>query len=111
VSRPLRVVAVSDDTLRSKLLDALLDDARQDVVFVEPLPHAYKRIRQLAPELIIVLMRIDDEVACRLLTMLELDRELLGVQVVTWTTVEDEGPIDHLAGSAVSVDYNELAHA
>jgi hypothetical protein len=90
----------------------LLDDTSiQDVVFVEPLPNAYKRIRQLAPELIIVLMRIDDEVACQLLTMLELDRELLGVPVVTWTAGEDEGPTDHLAGSAVSLDYNELAHA
>ena len=110
--KPLRVVAVSDDALRSKLLDALLDDASiHDIVFVEPLANAYKRIRQLAPELIIVQMRIDDEAACQLLTILELDRELLGIPVVTWATGENEAQTDSLVGSPVSTGYNEMAHA
>jgi hypothetical protein len=110
--QPLRVVAVSDDALRSKLLDALLDDASiHDVVFVEPLANAYKRIRKLAPELIIVLMRFDDETACQLLTMLELDRELLGIPVVTWATGENEGQTGYMVGSPVSTGYNEMAHA
>lgn len=110
--QPLRVVAVSDDALRSKLLDALLHDASiQDVVFVEPLANAYTRIRQLAPELIIVLMRIDDEAACQLLMMLELDRALLGVPVVTWATGEREGQPDYLVSGPVSTGYNEMAHA
>jgi CheY-like chemotaxis protein len=110
--QPLRVVAVSDDALRSKLLDALLDDTSiHDVVFVEPLTNAYKRIRQLAPELIIVLMRIDDETACQLLTMLELDRELLGIPVVTWATGENAGQTDYMVGGTVSTGYNEMAHA
>jgi CheY-like chemotaxis protein len=109
---PLRVVAVSDDALRSKLLDALLDDACiPDVVLVEPLASAYQRIRQLAPELIIVQMRIDDEAACRLLTMLDLDRELLGIPVVTWATAENEEPSDCMASGPVSTGYNEMAHA
>jgi DNA-binding NtrC family response regulator len=110
--QPLRIVAVSDDALRSKLLDALLDDASiHDVVFVEPLTSAHKRIRQLAPELIIVLMRIDDEAACQLLTMLELDRELLGIPVVTWAAGEQEGQTDYIVDSPVSTGYNEMAHA
>jgi DNA-binding NtrC family response regulator len=110
--QPLRIVAVSDDALRSKLLDALLDDASiHDVVFVEPLASAYKRIRQLAPGLIIVLMRIDDEAACQLLTMLELDRELLGIPVVTWAAGEHEGQIDYIVDSLASTGYNEMAYA
>lgn len=108
----LRVVAVSDDALRSRLLEALLDDAStHDVVFVEPLANAYRRIRQLAPELIIVLMRMDDEAACQLLTMLELDPKLVGIPVVTWAAGENEGQTDYTVGSPVSTGYNEGAHA
>jgi DNA-binding NtrC family response regulator len=110
--RSPRVVAVSDDALRSKLLTALFDDASiHDVVFVEPLANAYKRIRQLAPELVIVMMRIDDEASCQLLTMLELDRELLGIPVVTWATDENEEQTDYMVDTSVSTGYNEMAHA
>ena len=110
--QPLRVVAVSDDALRSTLLDALLDHPRvHDVVFVEPLANAYKRIRQLGPELIIVQMRIDDGAACQLLTMLDLDRELVGVPVMTWLTGENDGCADEMEDRPTSTGYNEMAHA
>jgi hypothetical protein len=102
---------VSDDALRAKLLDALLDEASIQDVFVEPLANAYQRIRHLAPELIIVLMRIDDEAACQLLTMLDLDPDLLGIPVVTWATGESESQNDYLVGGGVSTGYTEMAHA
>jgi DNA-binding NarL/FixJ family response regulator len=108
----VRVVAVSDEALRSTLLDSLADDASlHDVVFVERLANAYKRICQLAPELIIVLMRMDDEAACQLLTMLALDRELLAIRVVTWTIDEGEERTDQRIGLPVSTGYTEMAHA
>jgi hypothetical protein len=56
-------------------------------------------------------MRIDDEAACQLLMMLELDRALLGVPVVTWATGEREGQPDYLVSGPVSTGYNEMAHA
>jgi hypothetical protein len=57
---PVRVVAISDDALRSKLLDTLVDDeTAHHVIFVEPLSRAYSRIRQLVvPNLIVIFMRI-----------------------------------------------------
>jgi len=92
---PLKVVAVSDDALRPMLLDALLDNrSPHDVVFVESITCAYGRIRQLLPELVIVLTRIDDAETCRLLTMLALDRDLRGIPVVTWASAEDAAPTD-----------------
>jgi hypothetical protein len=94
---PLRVVAVSDDALRIKSPDLLLADGNpHDVTFVESLAGAYRRIRQLVSDLIVLFMRIDDEGACRLLTMLEVDRGLYGVPVVTWAIGESEGETNHV---------------
>jgi PleD family two-component response regulator len=107
---PVRVVAVSDDALRPKLLDALMDDrASHDVVFVESLTRAYTRIRQLIPDLIVVYMRIDDERACRLLTMLESDRDLDAIPVLTWATSASGGETDDAFDSPVSADCYALA--
>ena len=78
------VVAVSDDSLRSELLDALLDDEKgYRVIVVESISRAYSRIRQLKPDVVMVFMDIDDVNACQLLSMLEIDRALSGIPVVT----------------------------
>ena len=107
-----QVVAVSDQALRSTLLDWLADDpSLHDVVVVECLASAYERVRQLAPELIIVLMRMDDDAACRLLTMLAHDPQLLAIRVVTWTIDEAEEETDQRIGLPVSTGYNAMAHA
>jgi ActR/RegA family two-component response regulator len=109
---PRRVVAVSGDALRPKLLDALVDDRdSHDVVFVESLTRAYARIRQVIPDLIVVFMRIDDEQGCRLLTMLETDRELDSIPVLTWATSETGGETDDAIGSPVSADCSAWAFA
>jgi CheY-like chemotaxis protein len=85
-SSSLKVVAVSDDALRSELLDALIDDSDYNVVVVESMLRAYSRIRQLEPDLVVVFMEIDDVNACQLLSMLEIDRTLNSIPVVTRAT-------------------------
>ena len=65
-SSSLKAVAVSDDALRSELLDALLvDESDYDVIVVESIPHAYSRILQLEPDLVVIFMEMDDGNACR----------------------------------------------
>ena len=109
---PVRIVAVSDDAIRSMLLDSLLaDSSPHDVAVVESLAGAYRCIRELVPDLVVVLMRIDDGVACRLLTMLEVDRELADIPVVTWTIGESECETDYVIGSPASPDDVVMAHA
>ena len=90
-STSLNVVAVSDDALRSDLLDALLDEKDYNIVVVESIPRAYSRIRQLKPDLVIVFMKIDDVNACQLLSMLEIDGALRGTPVVTCATGAERG--------------------
>jgi hypothetical protein len=89
-SSSLKVVAVSADARRSELLDALLvEESDYDVVVVESISSAYSRIRQLEPDIVIVFMEIDDVNACQLLSMLEIDRALSGIRVMTCAT----GPV------------------
>jgi len=82
-SSSLTVVAVSDEALRSELLDALVDESDYSVVVVETIPRAYSRIRQVEPDLVVVFMEMNDVNACQLLSMLETDRDLSGIPVVT----------------------------
>jgi hypothetical protein len=92
MNRPSRtVVAVSDDALRSELLDALLAaESDYDIIVVESIPRAYSRIRELRPDLVVVFMDIDDANACQLLSMLEVDRAFGSIRVMTSAT-EPEG--------------------
>ena len=83
---PRSVVAVSGDTQRAELLDALqLDGNDYGVVFVESFAGGYSRIKQLTPDLVLVFLEIDDVAACRLLSMLKIDCQTSGIPVVTWT--------------------------
>jgi len=64
----LKVVAISDDALRSELLDALIvDESDYKTIVVESIPRAYTRIREVEPDLVVVFMAIDDPNACQLL--------------------------------------------
>ena len=93
----LSVVAVSNDGLRPELLDRLLvDDNNYTVILVQPVERAYSRIRQVQPDVVVLLINIDDEDACQLLSMLHSDRRLRGVSVVTCTTGPDVGATHHL---------------
>jgi CheY-like chemotaxis protein len=84
----LKVVAVSDDALRSELLDALVDESACKTVVVESMSSAYSRIREIEPHVVIVFMDIDDANACQLLSMLESDRTLSGIPVITCADVK-----------------------
>lgn len=87
---PLTVIAVSNDALRPELLDMLLvDDSSYDVIFVESIARAYSRVRELRADLIVLFIEIDDEDACRLLSMLHNDRALRGISVVVHATSPD----------------------
>jgi AmiR/NasT family two-component response regulator len=80
---PLSIVAVSNDALRPELLDMLLaEDSSDDVIVIESIARAYSRIRQLQPALVVLFMDIDDEDACRLLSMLQNERALHGLSVL-----------------------------
>ena len=83
--RPIRsVVVATTHPERGELLDALLVHAVDcDVIYVESPAKAYSRIRQVAPDLVIVHSNIDDGGACRLQSMLKFDEDLSEVPVVT----------------------------
>jgi AmiR/NasT family two-component response regulator len=98
MNRPLRsVVAVSGDPQRVQLMDALLADANlRDIVFVESIAHGYSRIKQLTPDVVVLLLEDDDGPACQLLTLLNMDRDTTDIPVVTWMTRHDETEFEDL---------------
>jgi DNA-binding response OmpR family regulator len=106
-SRPLRsVVAVSGDPRRAELMDALLADANlRDIVFVESIARGYSRIKQVAPDVIVVLLGGDDALACQLLSMLHIDPDTAGIPVVMWMTRPEETEIEDLLAQ-VSQDWS-----
>ena len=59
---------------------------------MESIAHGYSRIKQVTPDVVIVLSEIDDVAACQLLSMLKIDGELSRIPVVTRATrhVESE---------------------
>ena len=97
-NRPLRsVVAVSGDPERAQLMDALLADMDlRDIVFVESIAHGYSRIKQLIPDVVVVLLGDDDAPACQLLSMLSMDRDTSDIPVVTWMTKHEETGFEDL---------------
>ena len=84
MSRPTRsVVAVSGDPQRPELEALLFGVNDCDVVFVESMADAYSRIKQVTPDMIVVLSEIDDVAACQLLSMLKVDGNLTRTLVLT----------------------------
>ena len=91
IRAPRRVVAVSGDRQRPQMLDRLsAGENVDDVIFVDSLENGYSRIKRESPDLVIVVIEIDDVVGCQLLTMLMTDRNLSGIPVVTFMA----GPVD-----------------
>jgi hypothetical protein len=82
-SRGVRsVLAVCRDEERAEFLVSLLAGKNDEgLVFVATIAHAYARIKQVIPDLV-VLFEIDDDHACLLLSMLKMDVELSGVIVL-----------------------------
>lgn len=85
------VVAISGDSRRVDLLNALLRDRYDyDVVYVESITCGYSRIKQVRPDLIVLFMGIDDVAACQLLSMLALDRDISSIPVLPFAAREDK---------------------
>ncbi|HEV3060524.1 MAG TPA: hypothetical protein VGY48_19925 [Vicinamibacterales bacterium] len=81
------VIAVSEQPGRAELLGAILTDTDDyDVVVLESVARGFSRIKQVTPDLVIVVFTIDDAAACQLLSMLTVDRETLRIPVLTWVT-------------------------
>jgi len=92
------VVAVSDIPRRAELLNALLFDPNDcDVVVVESVACAYSRIKQVAPDLVILLLAIDDVASCQLLSMLTIDGDTRGIPIVTWATQSKAIALEEIA--------------
>jgi DNA-binding response OmpR family regulator len=98
MSRVLRsFVAVSDDQERAELLDALMADTNDyDVVVLESIACGYSRIKQEAPELVVVCLGIDDAATCRLLSMLAMDADTAAIPVLTWAARRRRSELEHI---------------
>jgi hypothetical protein len=88
----------------------LADDNDDDVVVVESIARGYSCIKQVVPDLIVVLLEIDDVAACRLLSMLTSDREMSGIPVVTFTTGRRARELEEI-GAALTGDSRCVSHA
>jgi DNA-binding NarL/FixJ family response regulator len=97
MNRPLRtVVLVSRHAPQAQALDALVvATSDYDVIFVESMAHSYSRIKQVAPDLVVISSEIDDVATCQLLSMLRVDRLSSAVPVLTCPTFREEGDPDH----------------
>jgi CheY-like chemotaxis protein len=101
----LSVMAVSNDALRPELLDRLLlDDNDCNVIVVESIERAYSRITQTQPDVVVLFMNIDDVDACQLLSMLQSDRALRGMSVLTCATGPGAGATHHLLDVEERID-------
>ena len=80
------LVAISQDADLVDLLDALLGATNEyNSVVVESMARGYSRIKELAPDAIIVLVDMEDPAVCQLLSMLTIDRDTSDIPIVTWT--------------------------
>jgi hypothetical protein len=96
---PFCIVAVSNDELRPQLLDMLLaEDSSYDVIVVESIERAYSRIRQLQPAHVVLFMDVEDEDACRLLSMLHNERALRGLSLRLCASDRDRTATHRLRG-------------
>ena len=89
-----KVVVVNGNTEVLGMLETVLDAGRYDMVFVEASAHAYTRIKNVQPHLIILCMRLDDADAFNLLSMLKLDEDTRRIPIVTYAQEFDAFPSD-----------------
>jgi DNA-binding response OmpR family regulator len=98
---PRTVVLVTGRAEPAASLDALSVDMRDyDVILVDSIAHGYSRIKQAAPDLIVVCSEIDDAEACQLLSMLKVDSRASRIPVLTCVTSRETNELE--------VDFAEL---
>ena len=80
------IVAVSAKPEHAALLDMLVADVSgYDVIQVVPIATAYSLIRKVTPDLIVVMLRIDDVKGCQLLSMLAIDPRTCHIPIISCT--------------------------
>ena len=102
-----KVVVVDGNAEVLGMLEAVLDEGRYDMVFVESSDHAYSQIKKVLPNLVIVCARIEQLEAFQLLTMLKLDSDTRDIPVLTYTT-EYEGQDIDAAAARMAEDDEEF---
>jgi DNA-binding NarL/FixJ family response regulator len=102
MNRPLRtVVLASGHAPQDQSLDALLiATIDYDVIFVESIADSYSRIKEVAPDLVIISSEIDDVATCLLLSMLRVDRRSSRIPVLTCATFSEQRDLED--------DFSEL---
>jgi len=110
-TKPLRsLVAVSSDLQRDALLQTLVADANDyDVVYMESLVSASARVRLTPPDLVLVLLDVDNAVECHLTALLTIDCERLGIALVTCASRAAERDFEDLAAMDLDVSNRRLA--
>jgi DNA-binding response OmpR family regulator len=106
------VVAISGESQRRRLVDALLLDTNDyDVLVVESIARGYSRIRELKPDLIIVYLEIDDSAVCELLSMLAVDSDTAAIPVLTWAARYEKGGLEDIIAEAIRGSSHQVAAA
>jgi DNA-binding NarL/FixJ family response regulator len=112
---PRSVVVVGGCPQRAQNLhDLLVDMNDYDVIVMESIGRGYSRIKQVMPDVVIILLEIDDDSACQLLSMLKNDRDVSRIPLVTWATWRDECELEDeiaeldqdMASPSVAVSMN-----
>jgi DNA-binding NarL/FixJ family response regulator len=76
------------------LCDLLVDASNFDVIVMESIAGAYSRIKQTAPDFVVVLMRIDDVAGCQLLSMLKIDPDVSRIPLVICAMRGEESELE-----------------
>ena len=103
-----KVVMVNGNTEVLDMLDTVLRAGRYDMVFVESGDHAYSRIREVVPDLVVLCARIEQLDGFQLLTMLKLDPETRDIPVLTYTTESEYEDFDMEISPPVEDDDNHF---
>jgi len=96
----VRTAVVASDVPDERVLQTVADAGNYDMIVVEPLAHAYSRIKLMRPSIVIVPLSFDELNAFHLMSMLKLDPDTAGIPLVTAlleTTLPESG--------AVSAEY------
>ena len=87
---PLETVAVVDGNPQVlAILDAALAAERYNVLLLDSREHAYRDVKRLHPNVVVLCMRLDAADSCQLLSMLKLDAETRDIPIIT-LPAEDE---------------------
>jgi CheY-like chemotaxis protein len=85
-----KVVIVNGRPGIMNVLDAMLDEGRYEILFVESRANAYSQIKRAQPSLVILCVRLDDMDGFQVLSMLKLDQDTRYIPILTLAADSDE---------------------